>query len=220
MKASFRAVSIAMALLIFGACASRRIDPYPYQNVLSCAEVAYTETGQVERLKFCVLGETGLKYGQAVAVYKISQNGKFKRVYIDRDRGFKPWKIAACELDGDPLPEIAVGVYKSTRFFPDPDNRLFIYDWTGKFLSPKWLGSRLALPFLDFVFIHDGDSTDRLVALEHLHETEFFLRIYKWNGFGFTSESEPIQVKSREEGLRALQLLREGHPWSEITGGE
>ena len=214
MKASFTAASIAIALLIFGACASRKIDPYPYQEVLYYTDVTYTKA---ERLKFCILGENGARYGRTVAVWKVGPNGKFKRIYIDRDRGFKPWKILACELDGDPLPEIAVGVYKSTRFFPDPDNRLFIYDWTGKFLSPKWLGSRLALPFVDFAFIRGNDSTDRLVALEHWHGKEFFLRMYKWNGFGFISESDPIQVKSNEAGLKALQSLREGRPWSEIS---
>ena len=208
---------IALILLTIEACALAGISPAPYQNVLSCADTTFPQAGRIKGLKFCILGDTGSKYGAVIAVYKTTSAGKHKRVFVDRDRGVKPWKIVACELDGDPMPEVAVAVYKPARYFPEPDNRLHIYDWTGKALEPKWLGSRLALPFDDFVFIPGADSMDRLVALEHLHNKEFFLRMYKWNGFGFTSEADPIQVKSREEGLTVLEALFEGRSWSDIN---
>jgi len=211
------ALYCALFLLIIESCAPSGINTAPYQSVLNCADAAYSEAGRVNHIKFCVLGEPGSKYGNVVAAYKTVPSGEFKRVFMDQDHGIKPWKVAVCELDGDPLPEVAVAVYKPARYFPEPDNRLHIYDWMGESLAPKWLGSRLALPFIDFVFIPGDDLTDRLVALEHLHEREFYLRMYKWNGFGFTGEADPIQVGSREEGLNVLQSLLKGRSWSSLN---
>lgn len=203
------------AIISLLGCATDRLKTSPYQAALDCADVTYSSTNGVQRLRFCVLGDADSPYGRTIAAYKITPDGKTKRIYSDLDRGFNPWKTLICELDGDPEPEIAIGVFKSTRFFPEPDNRLFIYDWNGRFISPKWLGSRLALPFVDFTFIRYPDGIDRLVALEHEGE-ENFLRIYHWSGFGFLSDEDPIQVGSREEGLTILKSLHNGETWADI----
>lgn len=100
---------------------------------------------------------------------------------------WQPWKLAIADVDGDGQHEIVVGVYKSTRFFPKPHNCLFIYAWDGRRAHPKWLGSALSKPFVDFAFINGkGDSPDRLVAIETKRDGRRCVAVYSWNGFGFT----------------------------------
>lgn len=100
---------------------------------------------------------------------------------------WKPWKLAVADVDGDGRREIVVGVYKQTRFFPKPHNCLFIYGWDGRRAHPKWLGSSLSRPFVDFAFIDtDGDRQDELAAIEIKRDGRRCIALYSWNGFGFT----------------------------------
>lgn len=94
-----------------------------------------------------------------------------------------PWKVQVADADGDGKEDVAVGVYKKARFHPVMANRLFIYGWDGKGLYPKWLGSRLARPFTDFVFLNH-----KLVAIEVTRDGMNELAVYHWDGFGFTGE--------------------------------
>lgn len=100
---------------------------------------------------------------------------------------WKPWKLMVADVDGDGRREIVVGVYKSTRFFPKPHNCLFIYAWDGRRAHPKWLGSSLSRPFVDFAFVDtDGDKEEELAAIEMKRDGRLCLALYSWNGFGFT----------------------------------
>jgi hypothetical protein len=114
---------------------------------------------------------------------------------------WKPWKLAVADVDGDGRREVAVGVYKSTRFFPKPHNCLFIYAWDGRLAHPKWLGSSLSRPFIDFAFM-DGDAErqTKLAAIEIKRDGSRCLALYSWNGFGFTLDWE-------RGGWRELKLI-------------
>lgn len=198
-------------LLLAAAPGPAPLDPAPYDRIVARADWA----GPGRILAFCVLGRSGEERGRTLGVYELTALG-WTRVFLDLDRGFHPWAVMTAELDGDSLPEVAVGAYKATRFDPKQDNRLFIFDWTGEALFAKWLGSRLSLPFERFAFAKSGDGTDRLLALEHWGRDRLVLRQYHWNGFGFSHDRDCIRVshpadyeKARDALYEKMQELKE-----------
>ena len=90
------------------------------------------------------------------------------------------------------------------------ENRLYVYGWNGERVFPKWLGSRLSSPFVDFDFHDvDGDGFEELVALEIQRNGLKRVMCYEWNGFGF----EGVTVAGRdleEESLRGVNLEKAG----------
>lgn len=153
------------------------------------------------RFDFCILSEPE-GAGVMPAVFQRRDGDGREEVWRDCDRRLAPWKLRLAELDGDPAPEVALGVCKTTRHDPVRRRRLFIYDWTGSSLAPKWLGSSLGLPLVDFHFARDrGAHRDHLIALEH-GPHRAVIRRYRWNGFGFTA-------------TRTLASTDDGTTWDE-----
>ena len=134
------------------------------------------------------------------------------RVRFSRDLSrLAPWKIRLADVDGDGRPELVLGVFKRARFDPVPRKRLFVYDWPGHTLVPRWLGSRLSLPFDDFAFVDcNGDGRDELVALEQGPGGRRRLMRYDWNGFGFSGDEKTMVevtpdsdlIQSTPDGMR------------------
>ncbi len=139
---------------------------------------------------FLILGREDSTLGERLAIYSI-ENGKIKRSWLGQNRGYNPWKIRTGDVDGDSKADVIVSVWKKARFHPVSANRLFVYDWDGEELFPKWLGSRLSLPFIDFS-IRDitGDGVDELISLEIQRDKLKRIIAYQWNGFGFLGYKE------------------------------
>lgn len=180
-------------------------DPRPYDLVLD--HDGWEPAGRAG-LEFCLLGLRGERRARVVAVYEESPRG-YRPVFVDRERGFHPWRIAIAELDGDSLPEVLVGVYKKSRFDPTPRTRLFVFDWTEDgTLFPKWLGSNLGAPFDDFVPVSRPNGRGELLTWERRARGNGVLRLFSWNGFGFNLESMSALTPHPGRGPASRQTPR------------
>jgi hypothetical protein len=159
--------------------------PAPYEDIRSRKD---WRTADGRHFAVCILGVAGEDRGRALAVYDSSSAG-WRQVFLDDDRGFHPWAVEIGEVDGDPLPEVVVAVYKATRFDPLERNRIFVFDWTEQNgLFAKWLGSRLGPSIERFALAPGQDGRDRLFV--RASAPDGGVRSYAWNGFGFDFEAE------------------------------
>jgi len=120
------------------------------------------------------------------------QRGRVRRSL--RLARYHPWKIGWARVAGQR--QLAVAVYKRTRFMPQPHNALFLYDWNDGRITPRWLGSRLSKPFTDFAFADlRGSGETELVSVEKNRDGRVCLMVYRWTGFGFEGEwqSQPYR---------------------------
>ncbi len=153
---------------------------------------------------FTIIGNRGAVRGERLAMFGIG-NDRIKRIWIGENQGHHPWKILLKDVDGDSRLDLCVGVWKKARYDPVFDNRLFIYNLEGQQLSPKWLGSRLSSPFLDFDFQDiDNDGVEELLALELQKNGLRRIMSYKWKGFGF----EGFKILRTDLSVRSLHTLK------------
>lgn len=154
-----------------------------------------------------------------------------------RARNLNPWKVLLADVDGEAGIEVVVGVYKKSRFDPVMARRLFVYNWNGRRLLPKWLGSRLSRRFVDFAVDDvDRDGHNELVALEEgrpanasqrtanasQRTANVILRpanvrrraaVYRWRSFGFdwvgcTAEMEGMETLAVSKGKISVRGQR------------
>ncbi|MDY0235025.1 MAG: VCBS repeat-containing protein [Gudongella sp.] len=107
------------------------------------------------------------------------------------------WKLEVGDIDGDGIDEVALGVYRESPLHPIVAKRPYIYTFNGEELIPKWRGSRLSRPFVDFVFYDiDNDGWDEIISIEILKDSAYIINSYKWKGFGFEGylESKELQT--------------------------
>lgn len=105
---------------------------------------------------------------------------------IGQKEGLNPWKLQVADVDADGKKEIALGVWKKSPKDPIMAKRVFIYNWDGKQMRPKWLGSKLSRRFEDFKFRDiNNDGWDELLALEVSPHKPNRVGIYRWKSFGF-----------------------------------
>lgn len=132
--------------------------------------------------------------GEDLVIHTLA--GVTTEVYRKDYSHLKPWKVALGDVDGNGVDEISIGVYKESPLHPVMAKRPFIYSFINSEMQPKWRGSRLSRPFIDYNFYDiDGDGIDELVSIEILKDGRNLMNIYKWKGFGFEGfvESEDFE---------------------------
>lgn len=154
------------------------------------------------------------KYGKDVVIY--SNANELNELYREDFSELKPWRIDAGDVDGDNIDEVSIGVYKETIFHKIMAKRPFIYSYIDNKLHPKWRGSRLSKPIVDYTFYDiDGDDHDEIISIETLENEQMVLNSYKWRGFGFEGflegQSNYLSLElSKEENGVIVYVLDEG----------
>lgn len=106
-----------------------------------------------------------------------------------------PWKLAFGDINGDGIPEIAIGVYKSTPLHHVAVRRAFFYALRNAEIVPVLRMSRTYEPLLDFYI------TDHLITIE-TNQAEYFSVHYAWSGFGFDIARRDGPFASVAEALK------------------
>ena len=88
------------------------------------------------------------------------------------------YRFATADINGDGSTDAVVGVFKSSRYFPEPSRRVFIFKNFDGDVRPLWLGSRLGGELIDFGIV-DG----KLRAIEKT-DGGYVVSDYVWQGFG------------------------------------
>lgn len=106
---------------------------------------------------------------------------------------FPVYRLDGGDLDGDGIPEICIGVVKSTKYWKDAARRLFIYRlYHGKYLRPLWLGSRVGHRLEDFRV--DRTSSPAIVLTDELlNDSVVIHQKYTLRGFGLRILNEELQ---------------------------
>ncbi len=143
---------------------------------------------------FLILGPAGASQrsttGARLAVLSIDGR-RIEEILVDKDRGQNPWKIRAADIDGDGQTEVCVGVSIKAGSGETRKKCLHVYGWDGRGLFPKWLGSKLSMPFMDFGLCDtDADGQVELVSLEAQKNGLARVMVYRWRGFGFEGVTE------------------------------
>ncbi|NLG89518.1 MAG: VCBS repeat-containing protein [Clostridiaceae bacterium] len=155
-----------------------------------------------------ILRRPGDEYGKSLVIMSFQKNdGNRIQSYDMND--LNPWTVHIADVDGDGMKELSVGVYKKARLDPVMAKRPFLYNWNGKTIYPKWLGSRLSRPFEDYLFCDiNDDSVDELISVELADDGNKLINVYRWKGFGFEgiAESPLFEDISRIRAANAQKI--------------
>lgn len=112
-----------------------------------------------------------------------------------------PWPVyrfSYGDLDGDSLPEVAVGVIKETYYWKQMDRRIFIYQiYKNQHIVPVWKGSHVASELMDFRI--DRRTQPALVRTierrkdSSLYEAEYYLSKFGLKFKRYINESATIK---------------------------
>lgn len=216
-------IAIIMVLLLISAYLfSRRLlteGSVPLRDIVSYCIGDATDDGTPELLVISGNGQTdaGERYGRLLLMCDASAKADMDRLgcippekilsRIDLS-GIKPMKVQLGDVNGDGVNEVAICVYKTTKFHPVMAKRPFFFDLKDGNLIPVWLGSRLSRPFDDYILYDiDDDAIDEIISFEQLENGGRVIAVYNWKGFGFEmlTQSEEFDGVLRFDSAAAAQ---------------
>jgi len=146
-------------------------------------------------LYFYSIVENKTNSKKMIAIFPFSlQKYEFARPFLDSHDFYNAWKIDLLDVDNDNVPELIVGVNKSTRYFDKEENRIFVFNVDGTYIYPKWLGSKIGNPIVDFKIDKDKN---KLVLLESIDDV-YKVFLCEWNGFGFDLDEFLFDVDTNQ----------------------
>jgi len=109
------------------------------------------------------------------------------------------------DVTGNGIPDIAVGVVKSTKFDPKLAKRPFLFKINDEGDVRKlWLGSRVSQPLEDFA-ISKNSTPAKVLTIERERSGKFLVAIYRYRGFGLEHNGYVKREISAEEAYELLK---------------
>jgi poly-gamma-glutamate synthesis protein (capsule biosynthesis protein) len=160
-------------------------------SVYSIKDAGYHIEESVIYFYTIIQNDTSAKSRVAIFPYALFENN-FLKPTLDLQDDFNPWKILVGDLDGDLNPELIVGVDKKISYFPEAENRIFVYNRDKDCIYPKWFSSKIHQPIIDFKMEFDSvQRRDKLILLENNADDSLYEVIsYSWNRFGFNQDQQ------------------------------
>lgn len=169
--------------------------PFKSQSII---DAAFISDSQGSTIYFILRGKRDGRIG--FADINIS-SGKLGEPHMDSHAEHNPWRIYPCDLYGDGIRKLCLGVRKTTRFDKTIANRIYVYGRSKEGIYPVWFGTRLGLPFLDFAVCDiDGDGIEEVITLGEKADGSRIVVSYKHADFGFDMASI-IEPESKRTGL-------------------
>jgi len=117
------------------------------------------------------------------------------------------------DVTGDGVPDIAVGVIKTTTYHPVMAKRPFLFkiNENGD-IRKLWMGSRVSQPLEDFA-LTKNETPSRILTVERERSGKFLVAVYRWHGFGLKHE----EYIEREVPLKKAYKLLEEYKRASLT---
>lgn len=113
------------------------------------------------------------------------------------------FRFETADVNGDGSVDAVVGVYKSSRFFPNPSRRVFIFKNFDGDIRPLWLSSRLGGELYDFTVV-DGN----IRAIEVMTcGGDYVINDYAWQGFGMGHVKQVAAFNNLDQCYNFLNIL-------------
>lgn len=115
--------------------------------------------------------------------------------YVDRwQLPYEVYRFCMGDIDGNGTDEALVGVVKSTRFYPSPARRIFVFKNHRGHIRPMWLGSKLGGELVDFRL-----NGNRVRSFERAPDGSYFVAEYQWRSFGLKFEHYVVKAETKEK---------------------
>jgi hypothetical protein len=109
------------------------------------------------------------------------------------------------DVTGNGIPDIAVGVVKTTKFDPKLAKRPFLFKINDEGEVRKlWMGSRVSQPLEDFA-IRKSETPAKVLTIEREQSGKFLVAVYRYHGFGLEHNGYVKREISIEEAYKLLQ---------------
>lgn len=147
-------------------------------------------------LYFYTIVSNKIEEYKRLAIFPFCLNSKkFLKPSLDINKHYNPWKITMIDIDNNGSNDLVVGTYKTTKYFNEYENRVFVFNVDRDYIYPKWLGSKIGHSIINFEVIGDvvAKSNKLKIVQNNIENNSIMINHFIWNGFGFSFDKAILE---------------------------